>query len=132
MPVGTTAHLANKILDHLRGGTSWTAPAGLYLKLHLGDPGASGTANPAACTARKQVVFGNAASSGVISNTASAQWTSADGTVAETITHWSLWDAASGGNCLMTGALTSSVAVSLNGTITLNVGGCSPTFTVAS
>ena len=30
----STANLANKILDHLRGGTAWTQPGGLYIKLH--------------------------------------------------------------------------------------------------
>ncbi|AKJ71626.1 hypothetical protein SPI1_33 [Skermania phage SPI1] len=52
MTVGiSTVAVANRMLDWLRG----TAPAtiaGLYLKLHTGDPGAAGTANASAVTTR--------------------------------------------------------------------------------
>jgi hypothetical protein len=50
--LGTTT-LANKILDHLRGGTAWTQPAGIFVKLHTADPGAAGaTAAAAGSTTR--------------------------------------------------------------------------------
>jgi hypothetical protein len=54
MTVGlATTTLANKILDHLRGGTAWTQPAGIYVKLHTADPGAAGaTAAAAGSTTR--------------------------------------------------------------------------------
>ena len=50
MSTGITTYLANKWLDLVRG-VAFTAPTGLYVKLHTGDPGPAGTAN-AACRAR--------------------------------------------------------------------------------
>lgn len=89
--------LANKILDHLRGGTAWTQPSGIYAKLHTGDPGAAGTANPSAVTTRVQALFA-AASAGSIANTGTnPSWTM---TTSETIAYVSYWDAATAGNFL--------------------------------
>jgi hypothetical protein len=116
----SAANLANKILDHLRGGTAWTQPGGLYVKLHTGDPGASGTANAAGNTTRVQSTFGTAASGGSIANTVQAQWTSY--TTAETLTHFSIWDASSAGNFLWSGALTASKTMAIGDTLTEAVG----------
>lgn len=95
-----------KFLDSL-SGTTFSAPA-TYVKLHTGDPGEAGTSN-AATEATRQSVSWNAASSGSKSISAAATWTNVSTT--ETYTHWSLWDASSSGNCLWTGALSSSAAV---------------------
>jgi hypothetical protein len=97
-----------KILDHLTGTTAWTAPSGAYVQLHTGDPGEAGTSNVATETTRKSASF-NAASSGAISTSATLEWTNVAAT--ETISHWSLWDAASSGNCLWYGALSASASV---------------------
>lgn len=99
-------YLENAIANALRGGgngTSYTAPAAIYAKLHLGDPGEDGTANASGTTTRQEVQFG-ASSNGVISLSNSPSWTSwAAGN--EAITHISLWDHATAGNCLGSGAL---------------------------
>lgn len=81
----------------------------VYAKLHKGDPGEDGTANAAGETTRKQVTFA-APSGGSISTSADLEWTAVS--TAETISHISLWDAISGGNCLWTLALAASKAVS--------------------
>jgi hypothetical protein len=39
---------------------SWT-PTGLYVALHTGDPGADGTANQSAVTARSELLWGTPA-----------------------------------------------------------------------
>lgn len=130
MATGLTAHLANKMLDHLRGGTTWTAPSGLYVKLHIGDPGAAGTGNPAAETDRVQGTFGTAASGGAISNTAQLQWTNVAAT--ETYSHASVWDASTAGNCLYTGTFPVPVAVSAAGTFTAAIGEVDISQTIAS
>ena len=58
MTVGLHAtNAANKFLDLLRG-TAFTAPSGLYVKLHTGDPGASASANASANTTRVAITFG--------------------------------------------------------------------------
>lgn len=120
MAVGIVNFLANHILDHLRGGTAWTQPAGIFVKLHVGDPGAAAAANPAGNTTRQAAVFGTAASAGVIANTAQVQWTAVSTT--ETYSHASLWDAVTAGNPLWTGPLGTPTAVTSGGTFTMAVG----------
>ena len=102
-----------EILDHLTGTAAWTAPSGVYVKLHTGDPGEAGTSNAATETTRKVVTF-SAASSGAITSSATVEWTNVSTT--ETYSHWSLWDASTAGNCLWTGALSSSAAVTAGDT----------------
>jgi hypothetical protein len=99
--------LANKWLDMLRA-QAFTAPAGTFVKLHIGDPGAAGTANASAVTTRDDATFA-AASAGSIAMTGTAP--SFAMTATETISHISIWDASSAGNFLCSGALTVSKAV---------------------
>jgi GTPase involved in cell partitioning and DNA repair len=79
------------------------AVAAVYVKLHKGDPGEAGTSNAATETTRKQVTFA-APSGGVIKNSNAPEWTNVSTT--ETISHVSLWDNSTAGNCLWSGALT--------------------------
>jgi hypothetical protein len=118
MTVGLhTANLANKVLDHFRGGTAWTQPAGIYAQLHIGDPGAAGTANQSAVTTRIKVNFA-AAASGAIAETGTAPvWTM---TATETISHLSFWDAISGGNVVCSSQAAAPRAVISGDTVTLN------------
>ena len=102
-----------KILDHTTGTASWTAPSAVYLKLHTGDPGEAGTSNAATNTSRQQVSF-SAASSGSIVSSATVSWTNVSTT--ETYSHWSLWDNSTAGNCLWSGALSSSASVTAGDT----------------
>ena len=112
-------YLEDAICNALRGGgagTSFTAPAAVYAKLHIGDPGETGTSNAAGETTRQAVTFG-ASSGGVISLSNTPTWTNVAST--ETISHISLWDASSNGNCLGSGALTASKSVVAGDTFTL-------------
>lgn len=102
-----------KILDHLTGRASWTAPATVYIKLHIGDAGEDGTTNAAANTTRKSAAW-SAAASGSIATSATLEWTNVPNT--ETYSHWSAWDNLTAGNCLWTGALSSSAAVTAGDT----------------
>jgi hypothetical protein len=85
------------VLDHLRGGTSWTQPSGIYARMHTADPGSVGTANGSAVTTRVAVTFGVAAA-GSIAQTGTAPAFTA--TASETIAYMSYWDALTGGNFL--------------------------------
>lgn len=98
----------NKILDHLAGVTSWTMPSALYIQLHTGDPGEDGTSSAAVENSRKSVSWGSA-SGGSISASAAISWVNV--AAEETYTHWSIWDASTSGNCLWTGALSSSASM---------------------
>lgn len=98
-------------LNALRG-TSFSV-ANVYIKLHIGDAGEDGTTNAAANTTRQLVTF-SAAASGSMTSSATVSWTSVSTT--ETYSHWSLWDASTAGNCLWTGALSSSASVTAGDT----------------
>jgi hypothetical protein len=102
-----------KILEHTTGKTAWTIPSNVYVKLHTGDAGEAGTSNAATETTRKVAAWATAAS-GSIATSATLEWTNVAAT--ETYTHWSLWDALTSGNCLWTGALSSSAAVTAGDT----------------
>jgi len=101
----------NKLLDTIRN-TSFAVTTA-YIKLHTGDPGEDGTANAATETTRKAVSW-SAASGGSMASSAVLTWTNVAAT--ETYTHWSMWDNGSTGNCLWTGALSSSAAVTAGDT----------------
>jgi hypothetical protein len=96
-------YLEDKLLD-ATAGVSY-ASAATYLQLHTGDPGEDGTANVASENTRESVSFGSASGGSMVSS-GTVEWTNVAAT--ETVSHWSLWDAASAGNCLWSGALASS------------------------
>lgn len=103
----------NKILEHTTGKTAWTMPTTIYIKLHIGDAGEDGTANAAANTSRQSCTWGTA-SAGSIATTATLSWTNVSTT--ETYSHWSAWDNSTAGNCIWTGALSSSASVTAGDT----------------
>jgi hypothetical protein len=109
MSISNYAELA--LLNTLRN-TSF-AVAATYVKLHTGDAGEAGTSNAASETTRKAISF-SAASSGSMASSATVEWTNVAAT--ETYSHWSLWDASTAGNCLWTGALSTSAAVTAGDT----------------
>ncbi|MBO3751537.1 hypothetical protein J5X84_36155 [Streptosporangiaceae bacterium NEAU-GS5] len=109
-----TAH-AHAVLNLYRG-TNYTAPAGVFIKLHTGDPGANGTSNASAVTTRNQATW-SAPSAGSMAISSLSSWNM---TTTETITHVSFWDASSGGNFLQSAALSASKPVSNGDTFSLN------------
>lgn len=123
MAVGlATVTLANSWLNMLRA-TAFTAPAGTFIKLHTGDPGAAGATLPSAVTTRQAATFSAAASGALaLSNAPAFTMTST-----ETISHISVWDASTAGNLLWTAALTTAKAVVNTDTLTFNTVGVSLT-----
>ena len=102
-----------KILEHTTGKAAWTMPTTVYVKLHIGDAGEDGTTNAAANTSRQSAAW-NSAATGSIATSATITWTNVSTT--ETYSHWSAWDASTAGNCLWTGALSSSASVTAGDT----------------
>lgn len=98
----------NEIADWLGANGAPSSVANVYVKLHLGAPGEDGTANAAVETTRQEATF-NAASGGAVALTATVTWTNVSTT--ETYSHISLWDNATAGNCLATGALSATAAM---------------------
>lgn len=129
--LGPTAFLTNAILDHLRGGATWVPPGSLHVQLHTAEPGATGTTAVAAEARRIAASFGSAASGGLVANTAEVAWTPPLA-ANETCTHFSLWDAASGGNCLWTGDVDPDVAVATTRTFSFPAGRLTLAFAAAA
>lgn len=117
MTVGLSAtNLANKWLDML-GGTAFTAPTTVYVKLHTADPGASGATAASAVTTRQSLTWSSASAGSKSISTSPTAWSM---TTTETISHISLWDASTAGNFLGSAALTASKAVANGDTLTLS------------
>ena len=107
-------YLELKLLDHIVGKISYSMPT-VYIGLSTADPtdDASGLAEPSSGSyARVSTAGGdwNAAASGAIDNANEITFPEATGSWG-TITHFALFDAASGGNMIAYGALASSTAV---------------------
>lgn len=122
MAVGlATTTLANSWLNMLRA-VAFTAPAGTYVKLHIGDPGAAATANASAVTTRSLLTLAAASAGAVALTGTQPSWSMTTG---ETISHISVWDAATAGNFLWSAQLSVSKTVTNGDTLTLTTCGLS-------
>ena len=106
-------YLENEWLDSLDGSGSTYSASATFLKLHTGAPGEDCTANAATEATRHSVAFA-AASSGSKASSATVTWTNVSTT--EVYSHWSMWDASTGGNALWYGALSSNASVTAGDT----------------
>lgn len=127
MATGLSAYLCNSFLDALGNNTSFAVTT-VFIKLHVGDPGANGTANPATETTRKSVSFG-AASAGAITSDADITYTNIAGS--QDSTHFTAHDAVTAGNFLFSGLITGN-AYTAGDTYTISSGNLSASLTVAS
>jgi hypothetical protein len=89
---------AGTALDALRTAYTW-------VKLHVGAPGAAGTANAATETTRKQATWGTT-TAGAFSNTAALDWTAVAGS--EDFTHFTAWSASTAGTFGFSGTVTAN------------------------
>ncbi len=119
MTTGVSTTVLNAWLDGLGNAANWTAPAAFWCKLHLGDPGANGTANPAANTTRKQASFA-AATGATITTDADIDWTNVPN--AETYAYASFWDASVAGTFFASGILTVPRTVAVGDNFTIATG----------
>lgn len=129
MALGLNPTVANSLLAALLKATPYTGPAALYVKLHIGDPGAAGTTNPAANTTRQQVTFTGTPSGGQLSNNAAVSWTNVS--AAEDYSHYSVWDSSTAGAFQFSGLITAN-AVTVGDTFTVAAGGLVASFAVAA
>jgi hypothetical protein len=112
MTTGFAAAAVNGWLD----GTFATASC--WAKLHTADPGAAGTTAAAAGdTTRKQATMASASGGSKAASSSVGPWT--NGGTSETLTHISLWTAASAGTFNGSAALTASQAWVSTNTFTL-------------
>lgn len=109
--------LENELLDHVLGNSAYVAPSTVYIALSTADPTdtGAGMAEPSGFAYARQAVTNNltnwpAAVAGAKSNFNSITFPEATGNWG-TITHFAIFDAVSGGNMLMHGALTVAKAI---------------------
>lgn len=128
-------YLATQVLNWVRNTTFAAAPSNVFVSIHTGDPGTAGTsndvtnnvtgsANRVAISSAAFSTVGAAGSGGFqITNTGTVQLTTnAQNATVQRITHFGLWDAATAGNFLASGSLTTAVDVQSGDTVQFNVG----------
>ena len=117
-------YLENAVLDHVLGNTTYTQPSTLYIGLWTADNGLeSGTLTSevsGGSYARETVTFHTAAS-GSSSNTATVTFPAATANWG-TITHVAVMDAATSGNVLFHGAVTTSKTIESGDTFQISAG----------
>jgi hypothetical protein len=101
-----TDDLEIKVLDHIFNGVAYTPPAHIYVGLFTAAPSdtGGGTELSGHAYARQEVTFA-AAASGAVASDAAVTFPAATADWGD-ITHSALFDAATAGNMLMWGALT--------------------------
>ena len=128
-------YFATQVLNWVKGSPFPTALSNVYISLHSSDPGTAGTNGDVTNTitsSTNRTAISSAALSAVagatgggfeVTNTGVVQLTTSATNVSPiTVTHFGVWDAASGGNFLASGQLTSSVDVEIGDTVQFNIG----------
>lgn len=132
-------YLENALLDHVLRGVSYTAPTTVYVALFTAAPSdaGGGTEVSGGAYARVAVAADGSTFNNTQGNTTGAS-TGTDGTIENavaitfpaptanwgSVTHWGIFDAASGGNLLIHAALTQAK--------TINNGDAAPSFPAAA
>ena len=127
-------YFAMQVLNWVKGSPFPTALSNVYISLHSADPGTAGTnadetnaitnsSNRTTISSSALGAIASATGGGFeITNTGVVQLTTAAAnTTAITVTHFGVWDAATSGNFLASGQLTSSVDVELGDTVQFNI-----------
>lgn len=114
-------YLENKVLLHVFGATSYTAPTTIYVGLYTSDPGetGAGTEVSGGSYARQSAAFtvtGNLATntSAIEFPTATTSW--------GTVTYVAVLDASTSGNVLASAALTASKTIGSGDVLRINAG----------
>lgn len=137
-----TNYLENKLVDLIFRGQAFTAPATLYVSLHTATPNETGASELGATGA-----YARASISSSLTNWAATQGgtTASSGTGGQTsnlvsinfptptanwgtVTHFAIWDAASGGNCLLYGTLTITKTINQGDSVSFAAGALTATF----
>ena len=122
---GFTDYLEDKVLDHVFGGTAYTAPSTLYVGLFTAAPSdtGGGTEVSGGSYARKSMpdMTVSGTSPTTATNGAAVEVVTATGSWG-TITHTGIFDASSGGNLLCWAALSASKVVASGDVIRFDAG----------
>lgn len=125
----TSTYLANKLLNHALGTSSFTMPTTVYIALFKSDPTAANTGTEVSGTGYSRVACSfYSASGGNVTNSANAVFGPAVGSWG-TVTHFGILDALTGGNLLFYGTLVASKVISDGDAAQFNVSDLSITMT---
>jgi len=116
----------NLLLAWMLTTGSATRPTAWYVALHTADPTETGAVGEVvvgtdSAYVRKAITMG-APSGGQSLSTSQVSWTVNSGSAGYTVTHASIWDAVSSGNCLFSGALAVPRALVASGVLTFEIG----------
>lgn len=130
--MGASTYTRNNVLKALLRGEAMPLPTGTYIALHTADPGVGGanevTTGAWPAYARRKAEAAGAMGSGwssptvgISANTNQLTFPSKDGDSLVTVTHFSIWDALTGGNCLESAVLTTPRALSVGDILVFDV-----------
>jgi len=105
-----TNHLETEILDHVFGGSAYTAPSTLYLGLYTSAPSDTGGGTELSGSGYARQAMAMSVSGNTASNSAVEEFATATGSWG-TVTHVGVFDASTSGNLLAYGALSASKAI---------------------
>ena len=107
-----TNYLETEILDHVFGGSAYTAPSTLYLGLFTAAPGETGGGTEVTTSgtayARQSVAF--TTTGNTTSNSSSIEYATATASFG-TVSHVGVFDAATGGNLMAYATLSSAKSI---------------------
>lgn len=115
-----TDYAEKAVLDWVLLGATPTRPSAIFLALHTADPtetGATAELGAGIGYARQSVTFAAGTSGAGTAASSNSQTFTASGAGFGTVTHGSLWDASTSGNCLYKGALAASKTVAAGDSI---------------
>jgi hypothetical protein len=121
-----TDYSENLLLDWMMTTASVVRPTGWHVALHTANPGETGasaevTTGTDSDYVRKSITFG-ASASGQSESAGAVSWTVNAASAGYTVSHISVWDAATSGNCLLKGALPVPRALVANQVLTFSIG----------
>lgn len=116
-----TDYTEERFLKHFTGVSSFTMPSGTYLAVHTADPGEAGSSSEASggSYARQAITWTWNSGSSRMENSASITFS---GMPAGTFSHFSVKDAASGGNTLFKGAFTTPQTLTAGQSLSVAIG----------
>ena len=123
---GLSDYGENLLVTWMFTTTAATRPTAWYVALHIGDPGEDGTGDEVTTSldsdyVRKAITFDDPSGGQSLSDSQVA-WTVNSGSAGYTVTHASIWDASTAGNCLIKGALLVSRTLAADGVLTFEIG----------
>jgi hypothetical protein len=123
-----TSYIDNKLIDHLLGSGTYTKPASLYVALYVGDPAGGGTEISTSGTAYARQSGSFSVSGGTATNSASIEYSAATSAWG-TINYVAIFDASTGGNMLVSAALSSAKTIGTGDVLRIPTGQLSVTLT---